>query len=83
MIRVVLTHVPVGSTVNDAQRFLEQEGFQCSRHTNDTFQGHKGVDYIYCDREGGWLIYRRWQLAIVHRDGKVVEVLASTGLVWP
>jgi hypothetical protein len=84
MVEVVLGHVPVGTPVEDAQRFMEREGFACSRSTSAAFLDRKGLNYVYCDRsEGSGWVQRRWQVAIVHRDGRVVEVLASTGLVGP
>jgi hypothetical protein len=84
MVEVVLSQVPVGTPIEDAQRFMEREGFKCSRTTNGHFLDRKGLDYVYCDRTeaSGW-IDCRWQVAIVHRDGKVAEVLASYGLTGP
>jgi len=84
MVEAVLAQIPVGTPVDDAQRFMEREGFACSRNTNAEFLDRKGLDYVYCDRsEGSGFVQRRWQVAVIHRDGKVVEVLASTGLVGP
>jgi len=84
MVEAVLGQIPIGTPVDDAQRFMEREGFQCSRSTNEAFLDRKGLDYLCCDRsEGSGVVQRRWQVAVVHRDGKVVEVLASTGLVGP
>ncbi|MBF2001107.1 MAG: hypothetical protein IGS38_10355 [Synechococcales cyanobacterium M58_A2018_015] len=81
MVEVVLSQAPVGTPVNDAQQFMEREGFSCSRSTNQPFGDRENLNYIYCDRSEGFLVLRRWQVAIVHQDGRVVEVLASTGLV--
>ncbi len=83
MVEAVLGQAPVGTPVDDAQKFMEREGFSCSRSTNAAFLDRKGLDYIYCDRSEGGIVQRRWQVAVVHKDGKVVEVLASTGLVGP
>lgn len=83
MVEAVLAKVPVGTPVDDAQRFMEREGFKCSCSTNEQFLDRKGLDYIYCDRSVGGIVQRRWQVAVVHKDGKVVEVLASTGLIGP
>ena len=84
LVEVVLSQVPVGTSVENAQRFMEREGFKCSRTIAGQFGDRKGLDYVYCDRsEGGVWVQRRWQVAIVHRGGKVTEVLASTGLVGP
>lgn len=84
MVEVVLAQVPIGTPVEDAQRFMEREGFACTRSTNAAFLDRKGLDCIHCDRsEGSGWVQRRWQVAVVHRDGKVTEVIASTGLVGP
>ncbi|HEY1187068.1 MAG TPA: hypothetical protein VGE74_05390 [Gemmata sp.] len=83
MVEAILAHVPLGTPVEDAQRFMEREGFKCSRRTSADFLDRKSLDYIYCDRSESSVVSRRWQVAVVYRDGKVVEVLASTGLVGP
>jgi hypothetical protein len=84
MMEAVLAQAPVGTPIAEVQSFMEREGFKCSLCTNDAFLDRKGLDFIYCDRfDGGGFVKRRWQVAVVYRDGKVVEVLASTGLVGP
>ncbi len=84
MIEAVLKQAPVGTPVADAKKFMEREGFHCKPMTNQPFGDRTGLDYIDCERiEGGTAVQRRSQVAVVHRDGKVVEVLASTGLVGP
>jgi hypothetical protein len=85
MVEAVLSQVPLGTPVDEAQRFMEREGFKCTRSTNAAWEDRKGLDYIYCDRSdsANWPVQRRWQVAIVYRDGKVIEILASTGLVGP
>lgn len=81
MVEVILRHAPVGTPIDDAQQFMEQEGFRCSRSTNQPFGDRENLNYIYCDRSEGFLVLRRWQVAIVHHDDRVVEVLAGTGLI--
>src|SRR5262245_40488979 len=83
MVEAILMHVPIGTPVDDAQRFMEGEGLKCSRTTNGRFGDRDGLDYVYCDRSEGGLVQRRWRMAIGYRDGKVTEVLADTGLVGP
>ena len=83
MVQAVMNGVPIGTPVDEAQRFMEGEGFQCRREANAKFLDRGGLDYLYCNRYGGSIVKRRWQVAVVHRGGKVVEVLASTGLVNP
>jgi hypothetical protein len=83
MVEAVLGQIPVGTPIDDAQRFMEREGFACSRKTNAEFLDRMGLDYVDCDRSEGGIVRRRWQVAVVHRDGKVTEVIARTGLVGP
>ena len=83
MTRAVSAKVPVGASVEDAQRFMEREGFTCSATVNGNWGDCKGMDYLYCDRTEGGLVSRRWQVAVVHANGKVTEVLANTGLIGP
>ncbi len=83
MAEAVISGVPIGTPVDEARRFMEREGFQCRRKANAEFLDRGGLDYLYCNRYEGGIVKRRWQVAVVHREGKVVEVLASTGLVGP
>ena len=66
-------------------RSSRPRGLRALEHKNGAFGDRRGIDYLYCDRTEsvGFPVTRRWQIAIVHRDGKVTEVLASTGLVGP
>jgi hypothetical protein len=83
MIEAVEARAGAGSPIADAREFMEQEGFECSEVTNGSFVGRDGIDYLYCDRRDGSPVARRWQVAIVHRGGLIVEVLATTGLIGP
>jgi hypothetical protein len=84
MVELILSHVPVGTPIEDASRFMEREGFECSRSTDAEVPDRKR-DYLYCNRweSIGFLVSRRWHVSIAYRDGKVTEVTASTGLVGP
>lgn len=57
MKRVVLRATPVGSSLESARRFMEQEGFTCSMQKGDSFVDHEGlregIDYLWCDPVGG------------------------------
>lgn len=86
MAQTISAHAPIGMSVDQAQKFMEREGFRCSRQTNAEFAGLDGrFDYLYCDRSEREmpLVDRRWQVAIIHHEGKVVRVVANTGLVGP
>ncbi len=83
MVEAVLREVPIGTPLAEARRFMEAEGFECRREANSTFLDRDELDYLYCNRYEGGIVKRRWQVAVVYRDDKVVEVLASTGLIGP
>jgi hypothetical protein len=83
MTEAILRQIPAGTPIDDAQQFMEQEGFKCSREDNEAFRDPSGMNYIYCVRSEGSIVTRRWQVAVVHRKGKVVEVLAITWLIGP
>lgn len=83
MERLILRKVPVGASVTAAEQYMKTQGFDCSRKVNAEFGSRSGIDYLYCDRREGWLVQRRWQIAVIHRDGRVTEVEAGTGLVGP
>lgn len=83
MVEAVLSQIPVGTPVEDAERFMEREGFACVHATNADFLGRKGLNYIYCDRAEGGIVQRRWQVAVVHNDGRVTEIITSTALFGP
>src|SRR4051812_8864835 len=42
--------IPVGTSLPDARRILEQHHFNCSIKTNRSFGDLKGIDFIYGDR---------------------------------
>jgi hypothetical protein len=83
MVEAVLSRIPVGTPIEDAERFMEREGFACVRATQAEFLDRKGLNYIYCDRTEGGIVQRRWQVAVVHKDGEVTEIITSTGLIGP
>lgn len=83
MVEAVVGKVPIGTSIKEAQRFMESEGFDCKLRTRAEFLDRSQIDYLDCNRDEGDLVKRRWQVALVHRDGKLVEVLSSTGLIGP
>jgi hypothetical protein len=80
MTAIIHEHLPPGTPIDDAQKFMESEGFKCSRSNNGRFLDREGIDYLYCDRHDGGncdFVTRRWQIAIVHQNEKVVEIIAA------
>ena len=87
MVEVIRKAVPPDTPLKNAWEFMQREGFTCSEMFNESFgdaQAESGIDFLYCwRRDGRSLVKRRAQVAIVHRDGKVTNVLASTNTEGP
>lgn len=108
MIETVRELIPDGTTIAEAQRLMERQGFRCRLVSNGSFvsmqdweelwlgegsdkrtteslmngpKGRTGLDFLLCERDEGFWAWEShtWRLALVHREGKVVEVLADPG----
>lgn len=83
--------ISTGGTIEDAKRIMEANGFTCvlkersdfaEMEEDDFLATHHDLDYLYCDKErGGLFCNRRWQVAIVHKDGVVSDTLVSIGRI--
>jgi hypothetical protein len=88
----VAKYIPIGSSIEDAQRILEANGFKCMLREQRSFaemnygelvERQENMDFLWCDKEkGSWLFCdRRWQVAIVHKNGIVSDIFVSIGLI--
>jgi hypothetical protein len=88
--------VPIDSSIDRAKQIMEKNGFNCQFTENGTFarmridknapsgtrhQVYENVDYLYCANSKGFLVQRRWQVAIFHTEKYVKSVAVSTWLV--
>lgn len=84
----LLRLIPIETAMPTAKVIMEQNGFTV-RESSGTFagmpEGLAGKPFLYCDRErrAGLFISRRYQAALVIEDGKIVGIVATTGLVGP
>jgi hypothetical protein len=83
MRKIILQAVPIGSSVDDAQRFMEQQGFTCNRKTNASYQNLKGIDFLSCGRSEGMIVHHDWSVVIIHRNAKLTDVLTNLWLTGP
>ncbi len=85
--RSILNVIKIGSDINKAKKIMESNGFNCSFKKNSTFSDGKNlyrhIDFLYCDIEKGFLVSRRWQTAVLHKNNIVENVVVSTGLTGP
>jgi hypothetical protein len=74
--------IPPGTPVPEAARRLRRHGFEVSSETNALWAGRdQRMDYLYGDRQKAVSPFSaiRWQVAVIHRDGVVTEVLVQRG----
>jgi hypothetical protein len=87
----LLALIPAGSDAGRAGSLLADSGFKVSWLTNTSFAEekaggkislHRHEAYIYADLERAkeLFISERWQIAVVHRQGKVRDIFVSYGL---
>ena len=95
----ILRFIPIGSSIEQAKKIMEQNRFKCEYMENSTFSRvrydenapgrirqtvYPNVDFLYCDISKGFLIVeRRWQSCIAYEDKKVTMVSVFTGLTGP
>ena len=92
----ILQGVPLGTSVQQAQRFMEGEGYTCSVTRNGTFYErlafcdaglkHAGIDFLNCRRlqgDGALFMSRFWEVALVLDRDTVVDVLVANWIDGP
>lgn len=83
----ILRVIHKGASVQNAKKIMEQAGFSCEMENDKPFSAGKRyyehLNYLYCDKERGAVVSRRWQVAIVRQGNNVSDVLVSTGLIGP
>ena len=83
----ILKNIPAGTDINDAKTLMERNGFTCKLIKDSSFSDSRNVyehlDFLYCDKESGFIIGKRWQVAIVSENLLVKDVYVSYGLTGP
>ena len=74
---------PAGSPLEEAVAALESDGFNCAAQDKEAFEKLARDTYVLCERQVpyGFMVAKRWQLALVRDGGKVKTIQASYGLV--
>jgi hypothetical protein len=84
----LLQHIPLGTGLQEARKFMEGEGFACTLRRNDTFierrandpgPKHEGIDFLACERVQNetFLRSRVWRVALVLKNGLVTDVIVD------
>jgi hypothetical protein len=71
--------VPLRTPLADARRFMEQAGFKCEVHRNESCKQPDIVraDFLFCSRSdhASFFFDREWHIALVLQDDLVTDVL--------
>ena len=88
---VIKAYIPIGTPASDAVIKMEREGFTCKIMSNekvrirkDRAQSHgvANVDFVWCDRKAGTIVFRRWQVIMnLDNNDQVDGLSVTTGLV--
>lgn len=87
-------YIRIGSSIENAKQIMERNGFKCRFVERGSFaemgdderfvRRHDNADFLHCDKEkGGFICSRRWQVAIVHKDGIVSDIFVSISQTCP
>ena len=92
----LVQRIPQGTNLATARRTMESEGFTCELKRNSTFvesksslvndgTAHEGIDFLECRRlqSAGFLMSRRWTVALVLKGDSVDDILISHILDGP
>jgi hypothetical protein len=90
MKREIAKQIPVGSSIKEAQRIMEANGFGCAIKEQAKFtvsDGNKpdveyaNLDFLYCKKEKPvWyalLHTGMWEVAFISKEDRVTNILAS------
>ena len=89
-------HIPPGTPIDTAKRYMEKEGFSCTYSKNSSFTERKWwgdkepavevLECLYCDRTqyaGSIFMVRKTAVALVMENGVVKDILTSSYVDGP
>ena len=82
MYKAIKELVPVGVGLAEAQKTMTDEGFSVENRKDGQWRG-KPSRHLYCMREDGQIIKRRWEFALFYEAQSVTGLDIKTGLVLP
>lgn len=82
---LVEREIVIGSSIESAKDRLKAVGLECKSVARGwTNNVHDTTEFIFCSRNSDeWPVFRRWQVALLPRDGKVAEIRSNVGLIGP
>ncbi|NJO00901.1 MAG: hypothetical protein HC880_03715 [Bacteroidia bacterium] len=89
----VLEHLPLGTSIDQAQIFMKKNGFKCQIQKDSAYaeskangesQVHKNRDFLYCDcSKSQKFLRKRWQIIFDYQENNIKEVVVNFGLIGP
>ncbi len=82
MYKAIKEIVPQGTALAVAEKSMTDEGFTVENRKDGKWKGRE-ARYIYCLREDGQIIKRRWEFALFYETQTVTGIDLRTGLILP
>ncbi len=82
MYKAIKEIVPQGTALAVAEKTMTNEGFTVEKRQDGKWKGRESR-HLYCLREDGQIIKRRWEFALFYDTQTVTGVDLRTGLVLP
>lgn len=95
MKKELLKHVPIGSEIKRAKLIMETNQFHCDFVKNSSFLEkkpggigsivHEQQDFLICHKRKftASLVFREWDIIIVHNNDRVLNIVVNVGLTGP
>lgn len=82
MYKAIKALVPPGTVLAVAEKTMTDEGFSVENRKDGKWKG-RDSRYLYCLREDGQIIKRRWEFALFYETQSVTGLDLRTGLILP
>jgi hypothetical protein len=82
MYKAIKELVPQGTVLTVAEKTMTDEGFTVENRKDGKWKG-RDARHLYCLREDGQIIKRRWEFALFYETQSVTGLDLKTGLVLP
>lgn len=82
MYKAIKEIVPQGTALAVAEKSMTEEGFTVENRKEGKWKGRE-ARYLYCLREDGQIIKRRWEFALFYETQTVTGLDLRTGLILP
>ena len=80
--KLLLEKIPVGSSLNNASRIMQEYQFECHLKESQTFREYQNIDFLSCFKQAPQVPFicdSVWQIAIVHKNRVVSDILVAYG----